>query len=152
MEGRQIKHGHVRLGIGLKRGVLSRTIPVTHSRDLRLSPLTYANNPSPTQITLRRPSPQTSNAEHNKHQENIYCSSTRQDSFPRPGHRLLTITSTSDSDSLTPRLHFYCIPSLTLHPLIFLPCTISTLPCLATDYILHKSYKYVLHVSMFLYP
>ncbi|KIJ99860.1 hypothetical protein K443DRAFT_8060 [Laccaria amethystina LaAM-08-1] len=31
---------------------LSQTIPVTHSRDLRLSLLTYTNKPSPTQTTL----------------------------------------------------------------------------------------------------
>ncbi|KIJ96211.1 hypothetical protein K443DRAFT_10782 [Laccaria amethystina LaAM-08-1] len=36
-----------------------------HPHDLQLSFLTYANNPSLLQITLRRPYPQVSKAEHN---------------------------------------------------------------------------------------
>jgi hypothetical protein len=36
-----------------------------HPHDLQLSFLTYANNPSPLQITLRRPYPQVSKAKHN---------------------------------------------------------------------------------------
>jgi hypothetical protein len=36
-----------------------------HPHDLQLSFLTYVNNPSPLQITLRRPYPQVSKAEHN---------------------------------------------------------------------------------------
>jgi hypothetical protein len=40
-------------------------IVTNHPHDLQLSFLTYANNPSPLQITLRRPYPQVSKAEHN---------------------------------------------------------------------------------------
>ena len=45
--------------------VAHMTHVTNHPHDLRLSLLTYANNPSPMQITLCQPSPQVSSAKHN---------------------------------------------------------------------------------------
>jgi len=127
---------------------------MNHPHDLQLSLLTYANNPSPTQITLCQPCLQVTNTEHNnpKKYKSAYCSSTCQDSSPHPGHCLLTIISNSDSDSLTPHLHLYCTLSTDPAFFIHLPCTIVTLLhfCLQITSFTNKSYKYISHVPLLL--
>jgi len=113
-----------------------------HPHDLRLSLLTYANNPSPMQITLRWPSPQVSNAEHNipKEYKSAYCSLTCQDSFPRPGHHLFTIISISDSDSLT----------LVSISIVLQPQTPDPGPCILYSFTLYHHHPSKLQITSFM--
>jgi len=77
---------------------------------------------------------------------NAYCSSTHQDSFPSPWHRLLTINPTPTPTPSTPRLHLHCISSPDLVPY---SSTLYPSPIPFTDSILYESYKYALHVPIF---